>query len=78
MECYTYLRNVQDLLSGGKTPHEKRFGKPFKGPIIPFGSQVEYYPTSAKDQVKKPSIWKESIAWIVPRIRSVRGWNLKR
>ena len=50
MECYTYLRNVQDLLSDGKTPYERRFGKPFKGPIIPFGSLVEYYHISAKDQ----------------------------
>ena len=50
MECYTYLRNIQDLLSDGKTPHERRFGKPFKGPIIPFGSLVEYYFISAKDQ----------------------------
>ena len=50
MECYTYLRNIQDLLSDGKTPYERRFGKPFKGPIIPFGSLVEYYPISAKNQ----------------------------
>ena len=50
MECHTYLRNVQDLLSDGKTPYKRRFGKPLKGPIIPFGSQVEYYPISAKDQ----------------------------
>ena len=50
MECYTYLRNIQDLLSDGKTPYERRFGKPFEGPIIPFGSLVEYYPISAKDQ----------------------------
>ena len=50
MECYTYLRNVTDLLSDGKTPNERRFGQPFKGPIIPFGSLVEYYPVSAKDQ----------------------------
>ena len=50
MECYTYLRNVQDLLSDGKTPYERRFGKPLKGPIFPFGSLVEYYPISAKDQ----------------------------
>ena len=41
MECYTYLRNIQDLLSDGKTPYEKRFGEPFKGPIIPFGPLVE-------------------------------------
>ena len=50
MECDTYLRNVTDLLSDGKTPHERRFGQPFKGPIIPFGSLVEYYPITAKDQ----------------------------
>ena len=35
MECYTYLRNVTDLLSDGKRPCERRFGQPFKGPIIP-------------------------------------------
>ena len=52
MECYTYLRNIQDLLSDGKTPYERRFGQPFKGPVIPFGSLVEYYPISAKDQSK--------------------------
>ena len=50
MECYTYLRNVTDLLSDGKTPYERRFGQPFKGPIIPFGSLVEYHPMTAKDQ----------------------------
>ena len=50
MECYTYLRNVTDLLSDGKTSCERRFGQPFKGPIIPFGSLVEYHPITAKDQ----------------------------
>ena len=50
MECYTYLRNVTDLLSDGKTPCDRRFGQPSKGPIIPFGSLVEYYLVSAKDQ----------------------------
>ena len=50
MECFSYLRNIQDLLSDGKTPYERRFGEPFKGPIIPFGSLVEYYPISAKEQ----------------------------
>ena len=50
MECYTYLRNVSDLLSDGKTPYERRFGQPLKGPIIPFGSFVEYHPITAKDQ----------------------------
>ena len=50
MECYCYLRNIQDLLSDGKTPYERRFGQPLKGPIIPFGSLVEYHPITAKDQ----------------------------
>ena len=50
MERYTHLRNIQDLLSDGKTPYERRFGEPCKGPIIPVGSLVEYYTISAKDQ----------------------------
>ena len=50
MECYIYLRNVTDLLSDGKTPYERRFGQPFKGPIIPFGSLVEYHPITARGQ----------------------------
>ena len=47
---YTFLRNVTDLLSDGKTPNERCFGQPIKGPIIPFGSLVEYHPITAKDQ----------------------------
>ena len=43
-ECFSYLRNVQDLLSDGKTPYERRFGQPFKGPIIPFDSLVKNHP----------------------------------
>ena len=50
MECYCYLRNIQDLLSDGKTPYERRFGTPFDGPVIPFGTMGEYHPISAKDQ----------------------------
>ena len=41
---------ICDLLSDGETPYERRFGQPFKGPIIPFGSLVEYHPITAKDQ----------------------------
>ena len=40
MECYTYLFNIRDLLPDGKIPYESRFGEPFQGPIIPFGSFV--------------------------------------
>ena len=64
MECYTYLRNIQDLLSGGKTPYERRFGEHFEGQIIPFGSLVECYPSLCEGPVKNPSIWKESLTWI--------------
>ena len=34
MECYIDLRNVSDLFSDGMTPYERRFGQPFKGPIL--------------------------------------------
>ena len=50
VDVYCYLRNTQDFLLDGKTPHERRFGQHFKGPIVPFGSLVEYYPTTAKNQ----------------------------
>ena len=52
MECYCYLRNVQDLLADGKTPYERRFGEPLKGPIVPFGALVEYHPISPRDQAR--------------------------
>ena len=77
MECFTYLRNVTDLLSDGKTHYERRFGQPFRGPIIPFGSLVEYHPITAKDQSRIHQFGKKVFTWIVPRIRSVRGGNLE-
>ena len=49
MECCCYLRNIQDLLSDGKTPFERRFGVPFNVSIIPCGAMVEYHLNSAKD-----------------------------
>ena len=54
MECDTYLRNVTDLLSDGKTPYERRFGQPSKGPIVPFGSLVEYHANNCEGPVKNP------------------------
>ena len=78
MECYTYLRNVTDLLSDGKTPNERRFGKPFGGPIIPFGSLVEYHPITAKDQSRIHQFGKKVLHGLFLRIRSLRGGNLER
>ena len=45
----------------GKTPYERRFGAPIKGPIIPFGSLVEYYPISAKDQSRIHQFGKKAL-----------------
>ena len=59
MECYTYLRNITDLLSDGKTPYERRYGQPFEGPMIPFGSLVEYHLYNCEGSFKNPSIWKK-------------------
>ena len=33
-----------------KTPYERRFGEPFRGPRIPFGWLVEYHSISVRDQ----------------------------
>ena len=70
MECCCYLRNIQDLLSDGKTPYERRFGEPIIGPIIPFGALVEYHPISAKDLSRihqfappKVSAWVAALRW---------------
>ena len=50
MDCCCYLRNVPDLLADGKTPHERRFGEPFKCNVIPFGAMVEYHSISSRDR----------------------------
>ena len=49
MECCCYPRNIQDLLSDGKTLYERRFAVPFYGTVIPFGAMVQYHPISAED-----------------------------
>ena len=48
MECYCYLRNIQDLLSFEKRPYERRFGIPFNGPVIPFGCKCGISPYFCK------------------------------
>ena len=77
MECYIYLRNVTDLLSDGKTPYERRFGQPFKGPIIPFGSLVEYHPFTAKDQSRIHQFGKEVLPGLFLGYASLRVVNLE-
>ena len=64
MECYCLLRNVQDLLADGRTPDERRFGEPFKGPII--GS------------INTSPIWQESVTKNLSWVCINRGLNLER
>ena len=93
MECCCCLRNMQDLLSDGKTPYERRFGVPFNGPVIPFGAMVEYHPISAKDQsrihqfaglflgyrpIPTASVWSKSLARYILWICVARRRNLER
>ena len=73
MECYVYLRNIQDLLSDGKIPNERRFGKPFTGPNIPFGSLVEYHRISTKDQSRIHQFGKNVLPGVHIGYVSVRG-----
>ena len=77
MECYIYLRNIQDLLSDGKTPYERHFGEPFKGPIIPFGSLVEYHPISAKDQSRIHQFGKKVLPGLFLGYALYAGWIWK-
>ena len=49
----------QDLLADGKTPHERPFGEPFKGPIVPFGAMVECCPISKRDQSRLHQLGKK-------------------
>ena len=73
MECYCYLRNIQDLLSDGKTPYERPFGMPFNGPVIPFGAMVEYQPYFCEGHIASTSIWSKSLARKISRLCMKRG-----
>ena len=76
MECYFYLRNIQDLLSVGKTPYERRFGEPLKGPVIPFGASIEYYPVSARDQSRLHQFGKRELPGIFIGYALIAGERL--
>ena len=64
MEFDCYLRNVQDLPADGKTPYERRFGEPIKGPVIPFGAMVECHPIAARDQSGLHQLGKQGLPGI--------------
>ena len=78
MECCCHLRNIQDLLSDGKTPYERRFGMPFNGPVIPFEALVEYHPVSAKDQSRLHQKEQKSCQAYFSVMHCTREENLER
>ena len=75
MECCCYPRNVQDLLSDRKTPHERRFGMPFNG-LIPLEQWSNI--TLFLRLIEITSIWSKSLAMYIPWICIIRGKNLGR
>ena len=66
MECYFYMRKVQDLLSDGETTCEGRSGEPPSGPKIPFGSMIENHPISSKDQSRLHQFGQKVLPGIFP------------
>ena len=63
-------------LAYGKTLCERRFGEPFEGPVVPFGSMLENRPVSAKDQSRLHQFGKKVLlgmllgyAFIAERVR---------
>ena len=78
MECDCCLRNIQDLLSDGRTPYGRRFGEPFKGPVILFGGMVEYHPISAEDLSRLHQFGKNVLPGIFLGYVLYAGGNLER
>ena len=72
MECYCYLRNLQDLPPDGQTPYERRFNSPFDEPVIPFEAEAQFYRVPAKDQGRVHQFGTEVLPGIFMRIRHVR------
>ena len=77
MVSYCYLRNIQDLLSDGKSPYERRFGMPLNGTVIPFGAMVEYHSISAKNTSRLHQFVPKSLARYLPLLCLVCGRNLE-
>ena len=65
------------FLYGGKTPYERRFGQPFKGPSIPFGSLVEYYSITANDQSRIHQFGKKVLPGLFLGYALYAGENLE-
>ena len=81
----TLSSTTRSLWKACATPPTRRVRTPTTSPL-PSQIQRTYYSMwfiggvsryNCEGSVKNPSIWKESLTWIVSRIRSVRGENLE-
>ena len=61
----------------GRRHYERRFGQPFKGPIIPLGSLVEYHPVTAKDQSRIHQFGKKVLPGVFLGYALYAGWIWK-
>ena len=76
MECCCYLRNIQDLLSDGKTPCERRFGIHRTTDTVWSNGRISPY--FCERPIEITSIWSKSLARHIPRICMNRGENVER
>ena len=53
--------NFYDKMAASKTPYQKRHVKEFAGPLIPFGTLVEYVPITAKDKSRTHQFGKKTL-----------------
>ena len=61
----------------GRRPMKDVLGQPFKGPIIPFGSLVEYHPITAKDQSRIHQFGKKVLPGLFLGCALYAGENLE-
>ena len=64
MACFCFLRNVTEKLRDGFTPYENRFHTKFKGPIIPFGAEIQYLPSAPKDEERRAKYGAKTLSGI--------------
>ena len=48
--AFCYFPTIQAKLTDRKSPHERRFGTPLDGPVIPLGAEMCCNPISTKDK----------------------------
>ena len=77
MACYCFHRNIKDVLGDNKTSYERRFGRSFQGPFIPFGAAVHYFPSYKKDKDRTHQLGEKTLDGIFLGYAQISGggWN---